>query len=65
MQRHGWPERVLRAGGSEVRISGVGDVQAGIDNFNLVGEVPEPSTYAMMLGGLGLLALGRRKRKSS
>jgi len=50
---------------TEVRISGVGDVQAGIDNFNLVGEVPEPSTYAMMLGGLGLLAMGWRKRKSS
>ncbi|WP_295998162.1 PEP-CTERM sorting domain-containing protein [Rugamonas sp.] len=35
-----------------------------VDNFELsVAAVPEPSTYAMLLGGLGLLGVAARRRK--
>ncbi len=40
---------------------------AALDNFTLtIAAVPEPSTYTMMLGGLGLLIVLRRigKRKA-
>lgn len=39
-----------------------GNNYAGLDNIT-VNVVPEPSTYAMVIGTLGLLAIGRRLRR--
>lgn len=36
---------------------------AVIDNVSVMAAVPEPSTYAMMLGGLGLVGFMSRRRK--
>jgi hypothetical protein len=36
-----------------------------LTRLDLVPSVPEPETYAMMLGGLGLLALAARRKKVS
>lgn len=36
-----------------------------IDVFGFGSVVPEPSTYAMLVGGIGLLALTLRLRKRS
>jgi hypothetical protein len=38
--------------------------QAAVDNVRVVQAVPEPETYALMLGGLGLLALRSRSRRT-
>ena len=38
---------------------------AVIDNVSVMAAVPEPSTYAMMLGGLGLVGFMTRRRKST
>jgi hypothetical protein len=53
---------------TEIRFSGSGSLEAGIDNFRLsslqpTAPVPEPETYAMMLAGLGLLGVMARRRK--
>ena len=34
-------------------------------NFSITAPVPEPETYALMLGGLGMLGLLARRRKSN
>lgn len=39
-----------------------GNDHAELDNVNLVGAVPEPSTWLMLLAGLAAVAIARRKR---
>lgn len=52
------------------RIYGIGDNHYGVAEFQAIGNfvpaapVPEPSTYAMLLGGLGLMGLVARRRSS-
>lgn len=42
-----------------------GDIKTDITSFHiLVSSVPEPTTYAMLGAGLGLMALSRRKRRT-
>lgn len=42
---------------------GDGTIQASVDNFRLdAAPVPEPGTFAMLFGGLGMLTLFRRRR---
>ncbi|MES2582204.1 MAG: PEP-CTERM sorting domain-containing protein [Pseudomonadota bacterium] len=56
-------------GVSAVYISGVDDGAGvgytAIDNFNTTTPVPEPSTYALLLAGLGLMGTIARRRKST
>lgn len=41
-----------------------GYVYSGVDNFNLQAiAIPEPSTWAMMLGGLGMMMVIQRIRR--
>jgi hypothetical protein len=35
----------------------------GIDNIEILSAVPEPQSYALMLGGLGLMAVVARRRQ--
>jgi hypothetical protein len=59
----------LRFSGSGTPIAPHGNfIQAGVDNFSLTAvqqaaPIPEPETYAMMLAGLGLLGLVRRRKQ--
>lgn len=58
----------LAAGGSfQLRfasVSNIGQSQLGIDNVSiLAAPVPEPETYALLLVGLGALAIGTRSRR--
>jgi hypothetical protein len=51
---------IVLAGGNLKGNTGIGNDD--FDNVRLVYEVPEPSTYAMLLGGLGaLFFIGRRR----
>jgi hypothetical protein len=38
---------------------------AVLDNVTLTAAVPEPETYAMLLGGLGLMGFMERRRKAA
>jgi len=44
---------------AEVRISGIGNVDAGIDNFSLI--IPAPG--ALFLGGIGVGLVGWLRRR--
>ena len=43
--------------------AGLGFDPAQLGALTVVGSVPEPSTYAMLVGGLGILALFARRRR--
>jgi hypothetical protein len=56
----------LSAGQYTLKITGYGDAKAsgiswGQQNLVQVSAVPEPETYAMLLAGLGVLCIARRK----
>lgn len=55
----------LAAGSYYLRVSGniVGNSSTDFAGNLALAPVPEPETYAMMLGGLGLLAFTARRRK--
>lgn len=58
------------ATGSSTTLTFAADASAGccygpaLDNVSLVAAVPEPSTWAMMLVGLGALGYGLRRRRT-
>ena len=39
--------------------------QFGLDNLEVTAAVPEPETYAMLLGGLGVMAMLSRRRRAA
>lgn len=51
---------VVPLGGQPRSIRLAWDVQGGVQNL---APVPEPTTYALMLGGLGVLAMAARRRR--
>ena len=52
-------------GRAEIRLGTTDESSlAGIDNLGLTGQVPEPSTVFLMTAGLGLIGLGRWRRRS-
>jgi hypothetical protein len=54
------------AGAYHIIVSGLADGSSGgIYSLALVSGVPEPETYAMMLGGLGLLGVVARRKKQA
>jgi hypothetical protein len=58
----------LAAGNYYIKVSGnmVGNTGASFGGAVMLAPVPEPETYGMLLGGLGLLGfLARRRRKQS
>jgi len=77
-QAHGWETDLPGGAGSvswaqtmgnvyttEIRIDGTSTLLAGIDNFSLhTAAVPEPSSWALMVGGLGVLGWMARRRRA-
>jgi len=53
-----WSDTLGAVSAVEIRISGEGPLQAGIDNFMLV---PEPDSILLLMIGLATLRLGRHK----
>ena len=47
-----------------LNLAGTAGVGANYNGTYLVSAVPEPTTYAMLLGGLGLLGFMSRRRKA-
>lgn len=75
-QAHGWETDFADGFGSvswaqtlgsvyttEIRIDGTPALKAGIDNFSLT-AVPEPSSYALVLAGLGVAGCVARRRRA-
>lgn len=56
----------LMAGDYYIRVTGnmVSDTAASFGGAVMLAPVPEPETYGMMLGGLGVLGFLARRRKS-
>ena len=60
----GWAQTMGNVYTTEIRIDGTTTLAAGIDNFSVTTPVPEPSTCALMAGGLGLIGwIGRRRQR--
>jgi hypothetical protein len=55
-----WSQTMADVYYTEVRIAGIGNLRAGIDNFSLR-AVPEPSTCALLMLGIAFLRLRRRQ----
>lgn len=58
----GWAQTLSDVYTTEVRIDGSSTLKAGIDNFAL-SAVPEPSSCALLLAGLGVASLGLKRRR--
>jgi hypothetical protein len=55
------PNRVLFGDAGGV---GGSEVELRLFRFDTLNEVPEPTSLCLMLGGLGLAAVGLRRRRS-
>jgi hypothetical protein len=58
--------RAYRPGGTNIDVSDRGPTLEGtwtLTQVGVVGQVPEPEAYAMLLAGLGLLGFAARRRK--
>ena len=49
----------------DIMSSGVNNVDAIIDNISVTGPIPEPATWAMMIGGFGLVGGAMRRARRS
>ena len=60
----GFSARSIRSESSAIKISNAsGGIEIDHLQYGLAGPVPEPETYALMLGGLGLLGFVSRRRR--
>lgn len=58
-----WAQTMTDVYTTEVRIDGTRTLLAGIDNFSVNTAIPEPSSWALMAGGLGLMGWIARRRR--
>ena len=58
-----WAQTMSDVYTTEIRIDGTRTLLAGVDNFSVT-AVPEPTSYAMLLAGLGVAGgMARRRRR--